>query len=306
MSRHKVIVALGIAWLLLTAGSFTLVDGQPATTESDREPSPRGLGQEISFTLGLDVWPNQWVKTIDTFPLGGTEVGQISAFSVAFIPNATLTYRRFFLSASYMVPTGYQFGKISTVVAPFGITPGSPDTPPGIADLIELRVNASRQEGDLTFGYFPLDWLGVAIGYKGIFQHFDSEGRSVLLGTSPVGVEFETNYNGLTFGVLASAHIDDRFSLSGNAFGGYLFINCLPFCTRANSPYTAAKLVLRYAPTPQFSVTLGYRVQIVNNPPKTPSTANTGPIPPGLPTEFDAPSAIDVTHGAIMGVSYRF
>ena len=303
MDRQKVIVGLGIAWLFVTAGSLNLVYGQPATTSGASKPSTLGLGHEISLTIGLDVWPNQWVKTVSTFPFGGTIVGQISAFDVGFIPNATLTYQRFFLSASYMAPTEYQFGKIATVVAPGGVTPGPMGPPPAV--LLDVSVNGSRQEGDLTLGYFPVDFLGVAIGYKGIFQRFDTEVRTSL-GSPATVLENKTNYNGITFGVLASAKIDDRFSLIGNAFGGYLFISCSPFCDSGNSPYTAAKLVLRYAPTPQFSVTLGYRVQIINNPPKTPSTSDTGPIPPGLPSEFDAPSAIDLTHGVVMGVSYRF
>jgi hypothetical protein len=302
MSRQKVIVGLGIVWLFVTVGSFNLVYGQPATVDSASELSTIRLGHELSLTIGLDVWPNQWVKSFVTFPFGGTEVGQISAFSVGFIPSATLTYQRFFLSASYMVPTEYQFGKISTVLAPRGVTPGPPGTPMAPADLVEASVNATRQEGDLTLGYFPLEWLGVAIGYKGIFQRFDTELRSVLADAAAV-VKDTTNYNGITFGVLASAKIDDRFSLIGNAFGGYLFISCRTSCSSSNSPYTAAKLVLRYAPTPRVSLTLGYRVQIVNNPPETPSTA---PVRPGLPSEFDAPSAVDLTHGAVMGVSYRF
>jgi hypothetical protein len=256
------------------------------------------------------VWPNQWVKSNVTFPIAGTNVGQISAFSVGFIPNATLTYQRFFLSASYMVATGYQFGKISTAVAPAGVTPFDPLGPPPLpAELIETSTNASRQEGDLTLGYFPVDWLGVAIGYKGIFQRFDNEFRGVVTGSTATD-EFKANYNGITFGVLASAKIDDRFSLIGNAFGGYLFVNCSPVCLTGDSLYTAAKLVLRYAPTPQFSVTLGYRVQIINNPPRTPTPEELQRLGvdnrPGLPTEFDAPSAIDLTHGAVMGVNYRF
>jgi hypothetical protein len=200
-----------------------------------------------------------------------------------------------------MIDTNYRFGTISTVVAPGGVTPISPDAPSTPAVLLELGTNASRQEGDLTLGYLPLDWFGVAIGYKGIFQRFDREFRDPVNGVT-ASDSTKLNYNGITFGVLVNAQIDDRFSLIGNAFGGYLFVGCGTACSSGNSPYTAAKLVLRYAPTPQFSVTLGYRVQIVNNPSKTPSTSNL----PGLPVEFDAPSGIDVTHGAIMGVSYRF
>jgi len=304
MHKHKVIVGLGIAWLFVIAGSLNLVHGQAATMGGVGEPSTLRLGRDLSLTIGLDVWPNQWVKSSGSFPTGGSNVGQVSAFGVGFIPNATLTYQRFFLSASYMVPTDYHFGKTSIVTAPFGVTPGPLGPTPAPADLLEVSTDASRQEGDLTLGYFPLDWLGVAIGYKGIFQHFDNEFRSTLAGASMVS-EFNARYNGITFGMLASAKIDDRFSLVGNAFGGYLFVSCSPFCVSGDSPYTAAKLVLRYAPVPQFSLTLGYRVQIINNPPKTPSTSN-APVPPGLPSDFDAPSGIDLTHGPVMGVNYRF
>src|SRR5215217_7711172 len=116
MSRHKIIAGLGIALLLVTVGRLNLVYGQPTATDRASEPSTIGLSHELSLTIGLDVWPNQWVKSIDIFPFAGSNVEQQSAFSLAFIPNTTLTYQRFFLSASYMVPTGYQFGKISTVV----------------------------------------------------------------------------------------------------------------------------------------------------------------------------------------------
>src|SRR2546423_13985801 len=111
MYRQKFIVGLGIAWLFVTAGGLHPVYGQPGITEGASEPSTIGLGHALSLTIGLDVWPNQWVKSNATFPIAGTNVGQISAFSVGFIPNATLTYQRFFLSTSYMVNTGYQFGK---------------------------------------------------------------------------------------------------------------------------------------------------------------------------------------------------
>src|SRR5262249_27158493 len=155
---------------------------------------------------------------------------------------------------------------------------------PTRVELLEIGTTASRQEGDLTVGYFPLDWLGVAIGYKGIFEDFDSQFR-VIAPTVP-GVprsqSSSIHFNGITFGALASAKIDDRFSLIGNAFGGYLFLGCSSTCSSKNhSLYTASKLVLRYAPTPHISVLLGYRVQVIN-----------------IPSAF-APSAIDLTHGPV-------
>src|SRR5712691_5609667 len=175
---QKGIVGGVVAWLFVVAGSISLVYSQPAALTGASETSTLRLGRDLSLTLGLDVWPNQWVKGFTTFPTGGSNVGQVSAFGVGFIPNATLTYQRFFLSASYMITPDYHFGQISTVNAPCGVgvipsCMGVTGPLLGPATLEATRTTASRQEGDLTIGYFPLDWLGVAIGYKGIFQRFD-------------------------------------------------------------------------------------------------------------------------------------
>src|ERR1043165_5817053 len=94
----------------------------------------------------------------------------------------------------------------------FGTTSGlqTQDGGPGNAVLVESTFTASRQEGDFTIGYFPLDWLGVAIGYKGIFQDLDVKGRATRFG-NPVPQELQpvptqkVKFNGLTFGVLGSA-----------------------------------------------------------------------------------------------------
>ncbi len=299
MRLQKVIVAVGIAWLFVVTGSSTLVYGQAASLTGSSQESSFRLGRDLSLTVGLDVWPNQWVKSVSAFPSGGSNIGQVSAFGVAFIPNATLTYQRFFLSTSYMVTPDYHFGKITSLQS---INPnGTAD--PTTAALFEISSTASRQEGDLTIGYFPLDWLGVAIGYKGIFQDFDNKFRLIApvfpSPPFPPGLNNEMSaptqkvkFNGLTLGALASVQIDDRFSLIGNAFGGYLFISCSPSnrCIpgQPNALYTSSKLVLRYAPTPQISMTLGYRVQVIN-----------------IQQDF-APNGIDLTHGPIIGVNYRF
>jgi len=287
MRMQKVIVGVVVAWLLVVAGSISLVYSQPAALTGGGETSTIRLGRDLSLTVGLDVWPNQWVKSTSAFPVGGSNIGQVSAFGVGFIPNATLTYQRFFLSTSYMVTPDYHFGKITNLQPINSTTVG----------LVEFSSTASRQEGDLTIGYFPLDWLGVAIGYKGIFQDFDNKFR-VVAPVSP-GLNNETSaptqkvkFNGLTLGALASVKIDDRFSLIGNAFGGYLFISCSPSnrCVpgQPNALYTSSKLVLRYTPTPQIAMTLGYRVQVIN-----------------IQQDF-APNGIDLTHGPVIGVNYRF
>lgn len=313
---QKVIVGVVVVWLVVVAGSISLVYSQPAALTGADETSTIRLGRDLSLTLGLDVWPNQWVKTVPNqiqpgaggLPVSGTAVQQASSFGVAFIPNVTLTYKRFFLSVSYMVTPDYHFGNLgpSIVTIPAAASQGFGD----VAVSLQSSLTASRQEADLTIGYFPLDWLGVAIGYKGMFQEFDFENRAsvILPSTGPLSspdfqniqlsaTSFKQNYNGPIAGVLASARIDNSFTLIGNAFGGYLFAGCTPSCSQGNSPYTASKLVLRYAPTPQIAVTLGYRVQIVNNRVDVPIPGSTSSI---------RQTAVDLTHGAVFGVTYRF
>ena len=58
-----------------------------------------------------------------------------------------------------------------------------------------------------------------------------------------------------------------------------------------DSPFVSSKLMVRYAPTslPALSLTLSYRVQLIISE----SDISSGP-------------GIDVTHGPVVGVNYRF
>jgi hypothetical protein len=104
-----------------------------------------------------------------------------------------------------------------------------------------------------------------------------------------------TCHNGPIFGILGSARINDSFALLGNAFGGYMVVSCSPDCPEfGHDSYAASKLVVRYAPKslPQRSLTLGYRVQVIN----TDIDAQ----------GFDTGNGIDLTHNPVFGVNYRF
>jgi len=221
-----------------------------------------------------------------------------------------------------MATLDYQFGTSSQIVTVPGFrTDGTfvPDIPIGL----ETDLEASRQEWDFIMGYFPLEWLGIAIGYKGIVQ--DYELKQTL--TPPINGSFrnpEANepttsnskirYNGPILGVLANTRLSDNFALLGNVFGGYLFVDCTPSCTQTvitdpsrsrpegdrllgsqslveDSPFVSSKLMVCYAPTslPALSLTLSYRVQLIISE----SDISSGP-------------GIDVTHGPVVGVNYRF
>jgi hypothetical protein len=352
MPMHKVIFGMGVAWLLLIAGNISLVYGQPAATSGAIEESTQ-LGRDLFFTIGFDIWPNQWQKTYTALnvpnpfagipdPLTGivspnlivnaSSVNNIqasSAFNVGFIPTATLTYKNLFITGSYMATTDYQFGTSSqTVTAPIVVftDEGSfidPDLPFGLKTDLE----ASRQEWDFTMGYFPLEWLGVAMGYKGIVQDYKLKQTLTapvnppLVFTATGTPTFSTTssskirYNGPILGVLANTRLSDNFALLGNVFGGYLFVDCTPSCTQSvftdnvlnrqtpddvtlgsqslveDSPFVASKLMVRYTPTslPALSLTLSYRIQLIISE----SDISSGP-------------GIDVTHGPVVGVNYRF
>jgi len=54
---HKVIFAMGVAWLLVISGNIGLVYGQAAATSGAIEESTQ-LGRDLFFTIGFDIWPN--------------------------------------------------------------------------------------------------------------------------------------------------------------------------------------------------------------------------------------------------------
>ena len=288
----KVSVGMGGVWLLVVLGSCSLVSGQPVVPSGVIEESSR-LGPDLFLTVGFDVWPNQWQTGSSAF--GGVTTHAVSTVSVGFIPHITLTYKSFFLSASYMRSLDYNFGKTSGT--PFSM---------GQPTATEADETAKRQETDVTVGYFPLNWLGVSIGYKGIFRDYKFNHIHIFSSSSPPAGTFEsdTSYNGPIFGVLGNVRIDDRFSLLGNAFGGYMFTHCRNCGIPAgrtpigDGTYASSKLTLRYVPKtlPQLSLTLGYRIQIINTEIK--------------PTEISGPlitsGGVDVTHGPVFGLSYRF
>jgi hypothetical protein len=179
-------------------------------------------------------------------------------------PIIRLDYKKFDFTASYMWAPDYDFGR--TIATGF--------LPDGTPNTFTADLTATRQEADFTVGYWPLDWLGIAIGYKGIFRGYKFENTQQLFPPfANVGTfKVDTYYQGPVFGVRGDAKINDSFALLGNVFGGYLFTSCSS--NQSNNPcrqvsdgtYAASRLTLRYAPkSPSgLSLTLGYRFQIIN------------------------------------------
>jgi hypothetical protein len=294
MPMQKVIFGLGVAWLLVVSGDISLLYGQAAAPTGTVKESTQ-LGRDLFLTIGLDIWPHQWQTGI----VGntGANIQSSTDFGVGIIPTLTLTYKRFFISASYLVTPEFGFGTTAELAA------DRFEDLPDIPVVQETNLRASRQEGDFTAGYFPLDWLGFAIGWKGVFQDYETQTRFRTIDDQALTfwdkTKSRTNYNGPIAGVLGSARIDDSFSLVGNVFGGYLFTNCRPGCSSIfdDAAYISSKIVLRYAlkDLPQLFWTIGYRVQVLN------TFVNSG-----FDTGNDTMNAIDLTHGPVFGMNYRF
>lgn len=318
---RREIVAVMLAALVVLAGGVGLVYGQsvgqpalgrPGEDQSsdasalalalaDKKLEFSGLfGTDLRLTVGVDVWGNQWQTGFGVNPnTQGFKNLTATALGVGIIPNVTLSYGRFFTSASYMWTPDYDFGRFSDVIN--GV---------GGAFVLEQSTRASRQEAEAVFGYrfFETDrgGIGVAVGYKGIFQDYVTSTRCAALATpqafvpgfcvpdGKAGGHSKTNYNGPIAGLVGNASLGSGFSLFGNAAGGVLYTNCDPSCpTFGSAPYAAAKVGASYRPFEiPLAFTLGYRVQVLNTEQQgvSPRTGN----------------AIDLTHGLIFGANWSF
>jgi len=322
------IVAVAVAAVLALTGSIGLAHaeslGQALVSRSADDASASDLatlgsaladkkfelsglfGTNLGLTLGLDVWLNQWQTGAAVNDSGGRNIRNttFTAVGVGFVPNVTLSYERFFVSASYMRTTDYQFGTTRDLV-----------TGPNLEQLQcgavrdattcvrELRSEASRQEAEVAFGYrfFETDrgFLGAVVGYKGIFQDFTVDARFADVRDPVNFTPFQTSnsstrYNGGFVGLVGAASLGGGFGIFGNAAGGALKPNCTPSCPDLSiAPYAAAKFGASYRPFDiPLTFTAAYRIQVLNTEVKA-ITNRTGNV-------------IDLTHGLVLGANWSF
>lgn len=322
----RVVVAT-VAWILVLTGGTGLAYAQswgpPAIGRSAEETSPADLmalgsaladkkvelsglfGTDLGLTIGVDLWFNQWQTgfSFNSDQVGFQNVTQ-TALGVGVIPNVTLSYRRFFVSASYMWTPDYDFGATRSIVTiPVPLDDGTQFPFPFV---LERRIKASRQEVEATFGYrfFETDqgFIAAAVGYKGIFQDYVTAERFALAGdprnflTPPerAGKHTETNYNGWFVGFVGGASLGGGVGIFGNAAGGVLYPHCNPSCPDLGvAPYAAAKVGVSYRPFDlPLTFAAGYRVQIINTEVRglTPRSGN----------------SIDLMHGLVLGANWSF
>lgn len=297
---NRAIVGAVAAWLLILTGSVSLVYGQSAVDRlslSANRPVEEGsaeIAKDLWFTLGGQVWLNQWQTGVLIVSPNGGSVPTVTALSTGGIATASLSYKEFFVSGSYMATPDYDFGKFTTVLTVVNLAGAIV----GAAE-VESNVIASRQEADFSLGYFVHPRLGLKVGYKGVFQKYEITDRQI--GGTPLAQPIlsstsDTNYNGVTFGVVANAPMGGDFTLLGTALGGYLLVSCVPSCetTFGDATYANGEVAASYRPAamPSLSFTVGYRAQIINTELRD--------------ARFRNGNAIDLTHGPTLGVNWTF
>jgi hypothetical protein len=234
--------ASGVAWVTLP---LTLC--LASATWADDAPSAQ-------FTLGAKIWDTQWTSW-DPVPSRSLETtGPVTVIQpvssnnhVEVIPQASVRYGNWLGSASYLVNTTY-------------FLTGAIDPESGNS----LSVSALRKEFDANLGYYILPSVAITVGYKQITQIFGQGSRF----PEPF------KWTGPTIGMAGSAVIRPHLSMYGAVGVGFFRLRIdeqlqdAAGDVRFDANYALAELGLAYSvPTPisrmSFTVTLGYRVQIV-------------------------------------------
>jgi hypothetical protein len=203
----------------------------------------------VQFTLGVKGWVTDWTSWVPQRSGANqsiTVVEQISSNEqLVAIPQASMRYGKWLVSASYFANTTYTLSG--------GVDPVSGNA---------FSISAQRQEYDANIGYSILPSVVLTAGYKHISQAFGAN-------------ESPYNWSGPTIGLAASAPLSANWALYASAADGFLHLRVDSSLaddaghTSFPANYSLAELGLAYAlPSSiawlSFSVTAGYRVQIVS------------------------------------------
>jgi hypothetical protein len=242
----------------------------PAARAEDSSTGPQ-------FALGAKLWPNEWTSW-DPVSTGHNTIRVVESIAsnthLAVIPQASVRYGNWLAAASYFANTDYSLG-------------GRVDPATGTLSAL----TAARKEIDGNVGYYVLPGMALTLGYKQIEQNFGSN---------------RYKWTGPTAGVAASAPLQGRLALYGTFAYGRLKLNASTpddaGNDRFNADYLLGELGLSYnVSTPlqhlAFSLTAGYRAQIVSTRRFDVSTGFGGYVPVDLH---------DVTYGPSVSLLARF
>jgi hypothetical protein len=199
---------------------------------------------DVQLNLGVKGWFNEWTSW-DPVSTGNGTIKVIESVASnthdSVIPQASVRYGKWLVTGSYFLKTDYTLGGLID---------------PSTGTLTAL--SASRKELDGNFGYSVLPGLIATLGYKQIEQDF---GASAYKWTGP------------TVGLTASAPLAGALAFYGTFAYGRLNLNSSTpddaEHTSFHADYELGELGLAYGvstPLPHlsFSVTAGYRIQVVS------------------------------------------
>jgi len=199
------------------------------------------------------------------------------------IPYLSARYGRFFISGSYYSTTSFQYPTVvntSTMtqtdyVRPFTvnngiITPtGAPYQVQGVNTTTSnsiFNVSASRQEWDISLGYYVIPHLALTVGYKNAdynwtYQQqyitiFNSTNAFAPSGSSIASQSYNVaqNFSGPTLGLVGSLPLDYGFGLYGSYAHGFLVWDTSPVYSSSylhnssGADYDVAELGVTYSP----------------------------------------------------------
>ena len=201
---------------------------------STAQTSDNFLPEDVRATVGVRLWTTDWSSWF-----GDGSRYLHAGIETTVIPVASVRYKNFLMSGSYLLQKDFQF---------------PPESGSAIID---------RKEYDVNVGYFLLPGLAVSLGYKAV----EYEGG---------GYEFSAK--GVTFGVSGSAAIAPWTSLYGNLAVGRPKINDTQYAfSNARGKYLLTEFGLAF-PLGQMSnslngfvVTAGYRYQRIGAFPNGPA-----------------------------------
>jgi hypothetical protein len=183
---------------------------------------------EVHGTIGLRLWRTDWSTWYDVYEYHHAD--QLTAV----IPVASLRYKNFLVSGSYMIRKEFEFPST---------TEGAPPIP------------VKRNEYDVNVGYFIYPGLAATVGWKNI--DYDNRG-------------YHWRAKGLTVGLSGSAPLAPVVSLYGSAAYGWPKIDDgQTFFNDTRAKYLLTEVGLAF-PLGQLNdalgrvvVTAGYRYQRV-------------------------------------------
>lgn len=230
----KKLVSLGIIISGLVSASWSI------STPAAEEASPGFLGDlfsphfesDFGASVGYKAWFNRWTAFSGTVSSGvghGSSITLTGSYELASIPVLSLRYKNFFVSGSYFPETTYSF-PFTTVSLPLFNPDGTRATSGGNAITAPFDVNASasREEYDVSVGYYLNQFLAVTAGYKNIRQFTDATlfRLNAITGARASGAIIEDHFNnkitGPMVGLVGSVPIGNRFGLYGNFAYGFL------------------------------------------------------------------------------------